>query len=32
VGLMQDMWTKLILPKMEPIETFVNKVMNFGIL
>jgi len=26
------MWTKLIWLKMEPVDTFVNTVMNFGIL
>jgi hypothetical protein len=26
------MWNKLILPNMEPVDTFVNMVMNFGIL
>ena len=30
--LRHDMWTKLIWPKMEPVDAFVNKVMNVGIL
>jgi len=30
--LWHDMWTKLLLPKMEPVDNFVNTVMNFRIL
>lgn len=30
--LRHDMGTKLIWPKMEPVDVFVNTVMNFGIL
>jgi hypothetical protein len=32
VQLKHVMWTKLIWPKMKPVDTFVNTVMNFGIL
>ena len=32
VRLRHDMWTKVILPKMGPVDIFVNTVMNFGIL